>query len=183
MKRIFATAAAVLTLASGSVATAAASSASSSGAACVFNAPNGVVPTFHLVGHVGWGFELPSGNWEFGANEGPGSRDVSKTWSQTGSRGTMVAAFTKGGPYNKGGYYTQYRCATVNGFNATAAEQQVSHESHELYAIPGRDCEAQAFNVLAKYGVKNMPGDIFYSLPNIWFAHLPSAGFGGTTHI
>jgi hypothetical protein len=183
MRRIFATAMALLTLAGAAVAMATASSASTSGAACIFNAPNGVVPTFHLVGHVGWGFELPSGSWEFGANEGPGSWDVSKTWSETGSRATMLATFTKGGPDNKTGYYTQYRCATVTAFNATAAEQQVSHESHELYAVPGRDCESQAFNVLTRYGVRNMPGDIFYALPDSWFAHLPSAGFGSITHL
>lgn len=180
MRRIIVIAAALLAFASASVAIATASSASSSGGACVFDAPNAVIPVFHLVGHVGWGFELPNGNWEFGANEGPGGWDISKTWYETGSRATMLTVFTKGGPYDKSGYYTQYRCATVPAFNASAAEQEVSHEWHELYAIPGQDCEAQTFNVLAKYGVKNMPGDIFYALPNVWFNHLSSAGFGST---
>jgi hypothetical protein len=65
---------------------------------------------------------------------------------------------------------------SVPAFNASAAEQQVSHERNEYYAIPWQDCESQTYNVLAKYGVKNLPS---WSdpLPNNWFNGLSSAGF------
>ena len=74
--------------------------ASSSGVACVFNDPRLL---FGLAGHVGWGFELPGGNWEFGANEGPKlwplvKADVSKTTNNSpGSEATMLAWFINGG--------------------------------------------------------------------------------------
>ena len=178
MRRIIVIAAALLTLGTESVAAATASSAGGSGAACVFDAPHAVIPVVPLVGHVGWGFELPTGNWEFGANEGPGSSDISKTWYETGSRATMLATFATGGPYDNSGFYTQYRCAAVTAFNASAAEQEVSREWHEQYDIAGQDCEAQDFNVLARYGVTNMPGDSDVALPNFWFYDLSSAGFG-----
>jgi hypothetical protein len=71
------------------------------GEACVFSAPG---TAFGLVGHVAWGFELTSGIWESGANEGPEywpprKADISKTWDETGSFSVMLAAFAEGGPY------------------------------------------------------------------------------------
>jgi hypothetical protein len=153
--------------------------ASSPGEACVFNDPRLL---FGLAGHVGWGFELPGGNWEFGANEGPKwwplvKADVSITAAHTGSEATMLAWFI-----NAGGY-TRYRCVTVPAFNASAAEQQVSHEQNELYLVPSQDCESQAYNVLNAYGVKNLPNDLLDPVPNNWFNGLSSASFGGPTSL
>lgn len=152
--------------------------ASSSGEACVFNDPR---LFFGLAGHVGWGFELPGGNWEFGANEGPKKwplvqADVSITAAYTGSEATMLAWFINGG-------YARYRCVTVPAFNASAAEQQVSKEQNEPYVPPGSDCESQTDNVLREYGVKNLPNDVSDPFPNDWFNALPSAGFGGPTSL
>jgi hypothetical protein len=158
----------------------------SSQQACVFDAPSGVIPG-GLIGHVGWGFQLPNGNWEFGANEGPVNlltNRTSKTWSKTGSWDTMLATFTQGGPYDSTGYYTSYICVTVPAFNASAAQKEVRHEQHEQYSVPSRDCESQAYYVLLKYGVKKLPSDtsLSYELsPNNWFNHLSSAGFSGKT--
>jgi hypothetical protein len=154
-------------------------SASSSSEACVFNAP---AFAFGLAGHVGWAFKWPSGNWEFGANEGPKwwplvEADVSITSDKTGSDATMLAWFINGG-------YTRYRCVTVPAFNASAAERQVSHEQNEDYRIPGQDCESQTYNVLSEYGVKNLPNDGWSdALPNNWFNELSSAGFSGSTSL
>ena len=73
---------------------------------------------------------------------------------------------------------------TVPAFNASAAEQQVSHEQNELYLVPSQDCESQAYNVLNAYGVKNLPNDgVSDALPNNWFNGLSSAGFGGPTSL
>ena len=161
-----------------------------SGEACVFDAPTGVTVVFghEIFGHVGWGFRLPSGYWEFGANEGPGNLDISNTWYATGSRQQMLNAFRKGGHHHSAGFYTQYKCATVSTTSADigAAGATVGREFNEYYVIPGKDCESQVYNVLAAYGVKHLPSDtsIFYwSSPNNWFNHLSSAGFGGATHL
>jgi hypothetical protein len=159
-----------------------------SGEACVFNAPYGVTHVFgKTIGHVGWGFRLPSGNWEFGANEGPGNLLlISNTWYATGTRQQMLMAFRDKGHHHNAKYYTQYKCTSVNTTNADieAAGTTVGQEYNELYAVPGRDCESQVYNVLAAYGVNNLPSDTspFYALsPDNWFNHLSGAGFGGAT--
>jgi hypothetical protein len=162
--------------------------ASSPGEACVFNDPRFL---FNLAGHVGWGFELPGGNWEFGANEGPKwwplvKWDVSKTqFNPSGSEAAMLAWFINGN-------YTRYRCVTVPAFNASAAGQQVSREQNEPYNVPSPDCESQTYNVLRSYGVMNLPNDgvseslpnsVSDSLPNNWFNGLSSASFGAPTSL
>jgi hypothetical protein len=158
-----------------------------SGEACVFDAPTGVtaVAGKKFIGHVGWGFELPSGNWEFGANEGPGNLDISHTWYATGSQKQMLAAFRNQGHYHKAGFYTQYRCAAVKttSTGVSHAGTTVNKEFNELYAIPGQDCESQAYSVLAAYGVTKLPSDTslsYWPSPNNWFNHLTQAGFGRT---
>jgi hypothetical protein len=154
-----------------------ASAATPAGEACVVNAP-----TFanFLAGHVAWGFKLADGTWEFGANEGEGRKDgVSKTWYATGSQQVMLATFLKGGPYQKPGYYVSVECVTVPAPKAAAAKQQVRHEQGEQYHLITQDCESQAYNVLSKYGVSGLPGDIRNPTPNTWYEELrPSAGFG-----
>lgn len=172
MKKIIIMISALLTLTGVHVATATASSASTSGEACVFNAP---ALFFGLLGHVGWGFELPGGNWEYGANKGPFAAPLNMTsdtvWT-TGSKAKMLTWFT-----TEGGY-TQYRCATVPGSNASAAEQEVKNDQRKLYVLVFEDCETQVYKVLNEYGVKNMPSDVRHAAPNDWFSLLNQAGFG-----
>ena len=86
------------------------------------------------------------------------------------------------------GNYTRYRCATVPDSNASAAEQEVKNDQHKMYVLIYEDCETQAYNVLDRYGVKNLPTDmpdilspIPEYIPNNWFASLSSAGFGAPT--
>lgn len=160
------------------------------GEACVFDAPTGVTTVFghKIFGHVGWGFELPSGYWEFGANEGPGSLDISKTWYTTGTWKQMLAAFRNKGNYHSSTYYTTYKCATVNtaASDITNAGTTVGREYHQFYFIPGHDCESQVYNVLSAYGVKQLPSDtslFYWPSPNNWFNHLSSAGFGKATKL
>lgn len=160
------------------------------GKACVFDAPSGVTSVFghDIFGHVGWGFQLPSGNWEFGANEGPGNLDISKTWYATGTFQQMLSAFRDKGRHHSLTYYKTYKCATVNttGAKIGQAGTTVGKEFNELYFIPGRDCESQVYNVLAAYGVGHLPSDTsihYWPSPNNWFNHLSSAGFGNAKRL
>lgn len=153
-----------------------AASAGTGGEACVFSAPS---VGFGLAGHVAWGFEVASGAWEFGGNEGPSfwpprKIDISKTWDETGSFRAMLAAFAKGGPYEGTRFYTSYKCETVPAPDAARAANEVRHESHQYYAIPGRDCLSQVYNVLSAYGAAGLPDDIgvFGFVPNTWYKHL-----------
>jgi hypothetical protein len=153
----------------------------SSGEACVFNAPS---TAEGLIGHVAWGFRLPNGYWEFGANEGPGKRYTSKTWARIGSHGAMLNTFRNGGPYHSTGYYTTVECVTVPTFNATAAQQEAGYEQDQKYILVFQDCESQAYNVLSKYGVSSLPNDILHPVPNSWYNDLTtSAGFGPPTSL
>jgi hypothetical protein len=187
MKKIAGIAAALCTLASMSAVTATASSAATTGKACVFNAPNGrLLPSLSAtkVGHVAWAFELPSGSWEFGSNNGPvnglGSRSMTVFWPHSSE--TTVSWATVLADFKNAGGYTRYKCAAVRPFNASAAEQQVKNEQNESYSIPRSDCEAQVYNVLSRYGVMRLPDDKgvngWYWVPNNWFNSLSSAGFG-----
>jgi len=173
MKRIIVIAAALLSLGSASVVTATGSLASTSGAACVFDAPKSISL---LVGHVGWGFELPNGTWNFGANDGALSSTTSDTREGNGSRATMLADFADAA--SGANAYTEYKCVTVRAANASAAQQEVTRERNESYSILyNRDCESQVYNVLSKYGVKNLPSDSWDRVPNNWFGWLFLAGF------
>lgn len=158
------------------------------GEACVFNAPTGVavIHGLEVFGHVGWGFELASGNWEFGANEGAAILGVSKTWYAKGTWQQMLNAFRDNGYYHSAGHYTQYKCATVATTSADIAEARaiLVEEYHERYYPPTHDCESQVYDVLAAYGVKDLPSDmsrLYWPSPNNWFDNLSSAGFGGAT--
>jgi hypothetical protein len=158
--------------------------------ACVFDAPTGVtvIAGKEIFGHVGWGFELPSGNWEFGANEGPGNLFISKTWYATGTWAQMLSAFRNKGHNHAAKFYTQYKCATVSATSASisAAGSTVLREFNEIYVIPGQDCEAQVYNVLTAFGVKQLPSDtsiLYWPSPNNWFNHLSGAGFGGASRL
>jgi hypothetical protein len=160
------------------------------GKACVFDAPKGVttVSKKEIFGHVGWGFKLPSGYWEFGANEGPGNLDISHTWYTTGTFRQMLNAFRNKGNHHSAGFYAKYKCATVNTTkaNISKAGATVGKEYNEFYVIPGKDCESQVYNVLAAYGVKHLPSDTsirYWPSPNNWFNHLSKAGFGSASHL
>ena len=174
-----AVAAAALSLAVGatvSVATAAASSASTPGGACVFNAPYVV----DGLGHVGWGFELPGGNWEYGANNGSKNGKEggpSNTWHLTGSKAAVIASFAHGGYGQDNHNYTRYQVRTVAAPDASAAQQQVSNEQGEPYYLATEDCETDAYQVLSGYGVKGLPS-LVLAIPDVWFTYLNWAGFG-----
>jgi hypothetical protein len=183
MKKIIGIVSAMLALASVAITTATASSASTSsagsttGAACVFNAP---ALFYGMAGHVGWGFELANGNWEYGANKGPINvpRNMfSNTVWHPGSKTKML------GWFKAEGGYTYYRCATVRNSNASAAEREVRIDQHLLYTIlpPFEDCETQVYNVLNAYGVKFLPTYLLVPEPNSWFNLLYLAGFGSYT--
>ena len=151
------------------------------GEACVFDAPKAFLEA-KLIGHVGWGFELHPGWWEFGANEGPGRGPfgaLSRTWIKLGTWNQMLSTFRN---YYKLGYYKTYRCASVDTSSSaiSRAGGVANREFNEIY-IPGpQDCESQVYNVLTAYGVRHLPSDTAFLnplSPNVWYLQLPIAGF------
>lgn len=154
------------------------------GEACVFNAPTGAKVLFGLIplGHVGWGFKLADGNWEFGANEGPVSKkdSSSDTWYVTDSRDNMLTTFAIGPGSDATGYYKTYECVQVSDPHPSNADRQVISEQSEQFKVPFQDCEALTYNVLKMYGVAGLPNDVLNPSPNSWYAALKAhAGFIG----
>jgi hypothetical protein len=151
------------------------------GEACVFDAPKAFLGTI-LIGHVGWGFEIHPGWWEFGANEGPGRGPfdtLSRTWIKLGTWNQMLTTFRN---YNKRGYYKTYRCANVDTSSSDISSAGVvaNREFNEFYIVGPQDCESQVYNVLTAYGVRRLPSDtasLNVLSPNVWYLQLHIAGF------
>jgi IPT/TIG domain len=151
------------------------------GKVCLFYAPAfKMTVTLHVgkfkgqvrsaIGHFGWGFLLNTGQWEYGANEGPDWSQlkwngfVSKTWFQEGTWKTMLAAFrnsmtNKGKQanyYHKAAYYQSYACESIPTSNSTAAQAAVKKAQGETYWLLARDCITDAVKILQADG-GNMP--------------------------
>lgn len=139
------------------------------GRACVFNAPKGGISfNFdgqHISGHVGWAYLMSrdTGQWEFGANEGPEHNIYafpSKTWLAQSTWGELLTVFREALPssganknyYHKKNYYKTFRCVSTASNNSAAALSQATSEYGEPYKIPGADCLAQVTSVLRVYG-------------------------------
>jgi len=138
------------------------------GRACVFNAPKGGVPISvdgkTISGHVGWAYLVDryTGEWEFGANEGPEAKvgSTSKTWLAEATWPELLKLFRKALPgtgkhpnyYHPAGYYKTFRCASTAANNSTDALTEAQNEYGEPYFIPLTDCLSQVALVLGTYG-------------------------------
>jgi hypothetical protein len=165
-----------------------------SGEACVFNAPKGasLFKGRLVFGHVGWAYLANpfTGVWEFGANEGPDSHDVSKTWDSHGSWAQTLKAFKDAWPgsgahrgyFHSGGYYKTYRCIAVKKLRSSGAFSVVRSQSGESYRIPDRDCLSETVEVLGAYGAGLSEHDYLLSpadwAPNSYYDSKYMSKFG-----
>lgn len=158
------------------------------GEACLFSAPYGAVPSFGLVGHIGWGFRGgAANNWIFGATEGvaltpfvfPGGN--TNTWQQQGSFQQMLDAFGTGvhNGFSMGrGYYLQYRCAIVPDSNPTAAINAAAVAAESGYNLAKDNCLDKAVAILTAYQTSNMVPPFVYEFPNYYFRQQLPPAFG-----
>lgn len=154
------------------------------GRVCVINAPTGAPIFGHHAGHVGWAYLVNrnTGEWEFGANEGPLDLpldDHSKTWFATGTEQQMEAAFAGAWPgtgsdpkFDHGpGYYKYIRCESLGVNHAKAAFGTVVKQQGELYVPATSDCLSDVVNVIRIYSghTAGLPSDVAHPFPNSYF--------------
>ena len=133
-----------------------------------------------LLGHVGWGFELPDGQWMVGAVEGDGwsnGNGMNGFWSRRvpGERqATQVFAnmVHQGAEYN----YFKYLTMTHQVWpDPDAAVRVMAWVSAQPYQLFGRNCMNSTYDVLrafsrgGHFNGKILPNPDFNWIPNGWF--------------
>jgi hypothetical protein len=153
------------------------------GRVCMVDAPKAT--TFGIEhGHVAWAFLISrdTGQWEYGANDGPvniPSDWTSKTWYKTGDEKAMVAAFRAFKNADGSQYYQFIDCLSLSTNDSSAADQKVVSEQQEQYNVLTTTCLTDAANVMTAYGVSGLPLIVegIIAWPNIYFNRLPGLGF------
>lgn len=133
-----------------------------------------------LLGHVGWGFELPDGQWVVGAVEGdawlPGNR-MNGFWS-TCVPGLEQALQVFANMLHQGAEYNVYKYLSVTAQvwpDPDAALHVMGWVSGQPYQLFGRNCMNSAYDVLRAFsrgghfngGVLPSPDTNW--IPNGWF--------------
>ncbi len=130
-----------------------------------------------LLGHVGWGFEYPNGEWLIGAVEGPDWRGgINGFWSvRRPNLRSALLYFAQ--MKNQGAEYNCYKLLTVTrGTHVTPqnAENTVRWVSQQKYELFGRNCLNSAYDILrafcnGKYNFTDLPHPNTNWIPNGWF--------------
>jgi hypothetical protein len=149
------------------------------GTGCMFYAPTGA----DNFGHVGWGFSVGSANqWIFGATEfGDGAN--SSSWSLTGTQATMMADFrntlsANGRLMHNAGYYTEWRCLTINNSAVTAAKDKAAQDATNGYTLLFNDCLTKSMDILSAYGESLSSRALYVTPANYFVSGLNSSDFG-----
>jgi hypothetical protein len=172
----------------------AATGVSLDGRVCMINAPSGAqigkLPV--AAGHVGWAFLVDwfTGEWMYGANEGPGNvvygNQASKTWSGQGHWADLVSSFTGAlnGPggvnyYHPAGYYKTYRCESEPLNDSARATNTFVGLQDKPYNLMSNDCLTNAVEVLVADGTTGLSTNFVlppHDLPN-WYYKNDLPGF------
>ena len=116
-------------------------------------------------GHLGWGFDFDAANADVGAVENPiGAAscpaDKMGYWDEiTGAPAHVMQSR---------GYDDLKYVHLANG-DAVSAYRVAKWVSRQPYALFGRNCMDDAYDVLRAYGVPNLPVPSHEILPNEWF--------------
>jgi hypothetical protein len=163
------------------------------GRVCMINAPSGAGIGLPVgLGHVGWAFLVDSftGEWMYGANEGPGnvvtgSQD-SKTWSGEGHWADLVKTFADAldGPgganyYHTAAYYKSYRCESESLNDSTRATNTFISLQDKPYILISNDCLTNAVDVLLADGTTGLDTNFAlppHDAPN-WYYNFDLPGF------
>lgn len=130
-----------------------------------------------LLGHVGWGYEYPNGDWCIGAVEGPEwGADHNGFWASR-KRDLRSALLHFSGMKNRDAEYDYYKLLTVSDGvepNPDYADQLVRWVQQEPYNLFGRNCMNSAYDILkafadAKFNGVDLPHPATNWIPNGWF--------------
>lgn len=130
-----------------------------------------------ILGHVGFGFEYPNGEWCIGAVEGTEwGNDINGFWAvKVANLQSALRYFSNMKHYNAEYDYYKYLTVTDGVIpNPKYADQIVSWVSRQPYNLFGRNCVNSAFDILyafsgGKYNNANLPNPNLNWIPNGWF--------------
>lgn len=121
-------------------------------------------------GHVGWAFQLESGNFYCGSTENSSGQPFVKPGGDNGwwakevaSEEEMLAAF-------KAKDYDGYKFATVRNPNPQSARVTADAAKSWGYTALGNNCLDHVWHILAAYGEDGLPLAQTHPAPNDWFA-------------
>jgi hypothetical protein len=157
------------------------------GRACMINAPSGAGIGPVAAGHVGWAFLVDwfTGEWMYGANEGPGNAAAgnggSRTWSGEGHWPDLMRTFADAldGPgganyYHAAGYYKSYRCESEPRNGAVRATNTFISMQDKTYVLGFNDCLTNAADVLLADGAMGLNTNFLvppHDLPDWYYAN------------
>ncbi len=144
-----------------------------SGMAVVYLRPDGA----EGMGHVGWGYNLPNGQWMVGAVENlhgwwgpytpPGQTDF---WHRLVSDPVSVMANPPSGGAPQGTpAYAKARLVDVACPNPGAAQAKITEWLYRPYTLVGGNCMNCTYDVLTTFGAA-LPAPSEHWFPNSWFA-------------
>lgn len=138
-----------------------------------------------LLGHVGFGYEYPNGEWCIGAVEGTEWRnDLNGFWAvKVPNLQAALHYFSNMKNYNA--EYDYYKLLTVTTGvkpNPRYADQIVSWVAKQPYKLFGRNCMNSAFDILyafsgGRYNNSNLPNPNLNWIPNGWFNAIKTNDF------
>ncbi|MFF5172380.1 hypothetical protein ACFY3U_07080 [Micromonospora sp. NPDC000089] len=143
---------------------------STTDSAYVFVRPNGA----NGLGHVGWGYRVTcTGTFYFGSVENPSGSAVvlpggdNGFWWAQGRQSQMLAEMRSRG-------YTNYRFARLYGPipDPDSATQFAAGSAGRGYQVIGNNCADNAYGVLSRLGVRDLPSLFDYPQPNNWYRML-----------
>lgn len=130
-----------------------------------------------LLGHVGWGYEYPNGEWCIGAIEGTEWKGgINGFWAV--KMPSLQAALTYFSRMKKNNAeYDYYKLLTVSSGvipNPRYADRIVNWVAKQPYNLTGRNCMNSTFDILnafsgGKYNNTNLPHPNLNWIPNGWF--------------
>ena len=133
-----------------------------------------------LLGHVGWGFELPDGQWMVGAVEGDGwanGNGMNGFWSRK-VPGEKQATQVFANMVHYGAEYNYFKYLTMTSQvwpDPDAALRVMAWVSAQPYQLFGRNCMNSTYDILrafsrgGHFNGKILPSPDFNWIPNGWF--------------
>jgi hypothetical protein len=119
-------------------------------------------------GHLGWAFDLDSGETYCGSVENPQglpSCDPADMvfWNQESPAPVALMAARRPA-------YESLKYVDLAAGNSLDAQSTIAWIATQPYCLFGRNCMDDVYDVLRSYGVPNLPPPVLHWFPNNWFA-------------
>jgi hypothetical protein len=122
------------------------------------------------VGHVGWAFEYPDGDWNVGSVENP----CGSVYTPPSRIGWWARREREPFDAMRERDYTEYKLIHLDQGDTGAAEARAEEVGRKPYELVHANCEDDTYHVLTAYGARlPHPSQVTNWTPVAWFAHVP----------